>query len=490
MKVEQQAAAPFTARPRRVSPEITPNTEWTRSQHVAEIIRAVPGTGKVAVSRAPARLDLMGGSSAHHGCLTLSATLDRYACVAVRQRDDGKVLLRRVGDPARNGHASFEYDESALQNGSPAAPIDESECEDIPVILSVLRALREEPWAAGCTGGFSLTYGLTMDGIAGDVGGVAAIAVATMLACAASLQRTLSTKDICGTVERMRERPAAQEGADVAERPCAALSVNDALLAATGEPRAILQVRSDPPAPAGLLALPPELAVAGIDCGELAPRATEKWMQAMTSSRIGAALIERISRFEGKKGEGLAYLSRVSVSDFVDRYRDRLPRRIKGADFLQGFPDGAAYQGDIEPGRTYKVRSRTEHHVYEHDRALKFSQMLSRAFRTGEDALLTDAGALMNATHWSYGQRCALGNVATDTLVKLLGLHGQGSGVYGAKISGRGCGGVVAVLLRNDESAFAAVNEAVEDYHRQTGHRCTLMHSSLPGALLTGAHLV
>lgn len=490
MKVEQQAAAPFSARPKRVPPEITSHSEWIRSPQITEIIRAVPGAGKVGVGRAPARLDLMGGSSAHHGCLTLSATLDRYACVAVRAREDGKVLLRHVGDVSRNGHAAFECDQSALQNGQHATATDNIDCEDIPVILTVLRAMREEPWAAGCAGGFSLAFGMTLDGIAGDAGRAAAVAVATIVACAASMQRTLTEKEIFSTVQRMRARAEAQRTANAASPYCDAFSINDALLAAVGEPRAIFQVRSDPPAPAGMLTLPPELAVAGIDCGDVAPGLAEKWAQATTSSRMGAALIERINRMERRAGEGHGYLSRVSVNDFVERFRDRLPRRVKGADFLQGFPDAAAFAGDIDPDTLYKVRSRTEHHVYEHDRALKFSQLLSRAFRTGDDSMLTDAGALMNATHWSYGQRCALGSVATDTLVKLLAQHGKSAGVYGAKISGRGCGGLVAVLLRNDETAYTAVNAAVEDYHAQTGHRCTVMHSYHPGALITGAHLV
>ena len=39
--------------------------------------------------------------------------------------------------------------------------------------------------------------------------------------------------------------------------------------------------------------------------------------------------------------------------------------------------------GLVEPEQLYKVRSRTEHHIYENDRTHRLMERLSRARRTG-----------------------------------------------------------------------------------------------------------
>jgi L-arabinokinase len=56
-------------------------------------------------------------------------------------------------------------------------------------------------------------------------------------------------------------------------------------------------------------------------------------------------------------------------------------------------------------------------------------------------------GDLMYQSHYSYTE-CGLGNEATDLLVDLVGE--QGSGLYGAKVTGGGAGGTVAVLGHRD----------------------------------------
>ena len=56
-------------------------------------------------------------------------------------------------------------------------------------------------------------------------------------------------------------------------------------------------------------------------------------------------------------------------------------------------------------------------------------------------------GELMYESHASYGA-CGLGSGGTDLLVKLVRESGLATGLYGAKITGGGSGGVVAVLAR------------------------------------------
>jgi galactokinase len=61
---------------------------------------------------------------------------------------------------------------------------------------------------------------------------------------------------------------------------------------------------------------------------------------------------------------------------------------------------------------------------------------------------------LMYQSHYSYTQ-CGLGNEATDLLVDLVR---EQEGLYGAKVTGGGAGGTVAILGHSDaEEAFRRV---------------------------------
>ena len=63
----------------------------------------------------------------------------------------------------------------------------------------------------------------------------------------------------------------------------------------------------------------------------------------------------------------------------------------------------------------------------------------------------------MAAAHDSY-TACGLGSPRTDLLVNLVREAGPASGLYGAKITGGGSGGAVAILGRSDaDDAVATI---------------------------------
>ncbi|MFO0890331.1 MAG: hypothetical protein U0790_14460 [Isosphaeraceae bacterium] len=96
-------------------------------------------------------------------------------------------------------------------------------------------------------------------------------------------------------------------------------------------------------------------------------------------------------------------------------------------------------------------------------------------------------GELMYGSHASYSA-CGLGSDGTDLLVELVRQAGSASGLYGAKITGGGSGGTVAILGRAEaESAVAAVAEA---YRAQTGRQAYVFSGSSPGACDFGVRRV
>ena len=95
-----------------------------------------------------------------------------------------------------------------------------------------------------------------------------------------------------------------------------------------------------------------------------------------------------------------------------------------------------------------------------------------------------ELGELMYASHASYSA-CGLGSDGTDRLVELVReAAARRPGIYGAKITGGGSGGTVAVLAA---AGRRAVVDAIADrYRSETGRQTTVFSHSSNGARATG----
>ncbi|MDQ3135678.1 MAG: GHMP kinase, partial [Acidobacteriota bacterium] len=71
-----------------------------------------------------------------------------------------------------------------------------------------------------------------------------------------------------------------------------------------------------------------------------------------------------------------------------------------------------------------------------------------------------------------------------DELVRLVREAGAAAGLYGAKITGGGSGGTVAVLGRSD--AGKSIEAITKEYARRTGHEPFVISGSSPGAGVFG----
>jgi L-arabinokinase len=87
---------------------------------------------------------------------------------------------------------------------------------------------------------------------------------------------------------------------------------------------------------------------------------------------------------------------------------------------------------------------------------------------------------MMYQSHESY-TACGLNSTGTDELVRLVREIGISGGLYGARITGGGSGGTVAVLGQRDE-APASIARIVETYAQQTGYRPMVISGSSSGA--------
>jgi L-arabinokinase len=175
------------------------------------------------------------------------------------------------------------------------------------------------------------------------------------------------------------------------------------------------------------------------------------------------------------------YLANLDVPEF-ERVASRLPEELSGGEFLARYDGTSDAVTTVLPQRRYAVRAATAHPVYERRRAEQFRDLLA-AGETAREQL----GALMYESHASYG-RCGLGSPGTDRLVQLVKEAGLNAGLYGARITGGGSGGTVAVLGRAD--AAVAIARIAERYERHTGHRPYIFAGSSPGVAAVDAESV
>ena len=460
------------------------DTDWTSSPAVAEILKRLPDQPTRFVAQAPGRLDVMGGLTDYTGSLVLNTTTGGHVCVAVQRRADNDLSIVSSRSPGGEDDTSTVIALSQLhepngslidaQRGRPLAGDRNAD-----VARCIVGGLVEMLRAAGVPrfdGGLSVVVGSTMHEPAGP-GWDAALVAAVLVAAAEACDLTLDPLDLAAVCQRVEN-----------EWLCIPVGIGDAVCVLLGEPNTLAEVRCEPCALSGSIPLPDDLMLMGIDCGVTLPEANLKYARVRTAAFMGRGLIDRIIRHDGlSRLQWDGHLARVSVTDYVERFRDRIPTKLKGSEYLKRFGETGDPLTRIDPEFVYKIRSRTEHHIYEHTRACQFVECLSRAIRSGEDRGLIEAGELMYASHWSYGQRCGLGSVETDMLVSLVREHGADAGIYGAKVTGRGCGGSVAVLMRATEKAAAAVDDAIKRYQSKTGRTATLLRGSLPGALVSGA---
>jgi L-arabinokinase len=149
-----------------------------------------------------------------------------------------------------------------------------------------------------------------------------------------------------------------------------------------------------------------------------------------------------------------------------------------------------AVEADVE----YAVQSATDHHVHEAQRVRNFVGFLERAAEMADvsaerTSLLDKCGHLMYASHVSYTRDARLGAAEADWVVDAVRRR-ERAGLYGAKITGGGMGGTVAVLMNDSESAAAAVEEIVGEYARQFGRRGEIFWGSSPGAMEVGTEMI
>jgi len=444
----------------------------------------------IHVARAPGRLDVMGGIADYSGSLVLEGTLAEATVCGVQLRDDRTVRVQSLN--ARGEGLAPDVSRS-LDDLVPASGANRYEA-----IRARFHADPSRAWAAYVAGAFAVLVGeKVVPGfprgatiavqsevpLGAGVSSSAALEVAAMTALAAAYGIAipgLRLAALCQIVEN-----------SVVGAPC---GIMDQVTSALGEAGKLLALRCRPHDVEGVIALPPGIRAVGFDTHVKHAVGGSRYTDTRVAAFMGQRIIAgRRTKGEGPPGPAGGYLTAIAPEEYVARWRPLLPARMKGEEFLRIWGGTFDPVTRVVPEKTYLVRSRTEHPIYENARVERFRACLIRALAADAGSARVEremvrAGKLMYGSHWSYGSRCAMGSRETDLVVRMVRPLGPHMGFYGAKITGGGSGGTVAILCR--EGTDADLARMAAQYRAATGLEPRLFLGTGPGACEFGTRVV
>jgi L-arabinokinase len=368
----------------------------------------------IVLSRAPGRLDVLGGVADYSGSLVLELPLEAAALAAAQASDDGTVV-------AVSGDLRMTLDVAALVD----EPLAELSARFVGpaawgayVLGPIALLLREERTAPG-----GLRVLVSSDVPQGKgLASSAAIGVAVLQAVAACFGHAADPRRLALISQQAEQL--------FAGAPCGSM---DQMTAAYGERGHLLLLLCRPAEIVRSIPLPAPLAVWGIDSGIRRTVAGAAYRRARCAAFMGKTLL-------GCEDEYLAALDPSEVDP------ERLPERMSGKEFLERHDCVTDPASTVEPEVLYPVRAATVYPLEEQVRVRTFAELLSGPV-TGERARLL--GELMFESHLGYS-RCGLGSRGTDELVGAVRRAGWERGLAGARASAGGSGGTVVVLGHRD----------------------------------------
>ncbi|KAL4284310.1 hypothetical protein GQ457_16G000100 [Hibiscus cannabinus] len=478
----------------------------------------------IFVTRAPGRLDVMGGIADYSGSLVLQMPIREACHVAVQRNHPSKHRLWKHALARQNAKGQgpmpvlqiVSYG-SELSNRGPTFDMDLSDFMEEGKPISYEKAKKyfaQDPsqnWAAYVAGTilvlmkelgvrFEDSISMLVSSAVPEGKGVsssASVEVASMSAIAAAHGLNISPRDLALLCQKVENH--------IVGAPC---GVMDQMTSACGEANKLLAMVCQPAEVIGLVTIPSHIRFWGIDSGirhsvggadygsvRIGAFMGREIIKAIASTRLSQSLSSAngVSPDESDNDglelleaeASLDYLCNLSPHRYEALYANQLPQSMLGETFLDKYADHGDTVTVIDKKRTYGVTAAAKHPVYENFRVKAFKALLTSAT---SDEQLTALGELLYQCHYSYSA-CGLGSDGTNRLVELVQemQHGKVSRVedrtlYGAKITGGGSGGTVCVVGRNSLRSSQHILEIQQRYKKATGYLPFIFEGSSPGA--------
>lgn len=455
-----------------------------RSKTLGSFDQHFDGVGPVYVVRVPGRLDIMGGIADYSGSVVCEGLLGEAVVLGLQRRKDRQVRVYSVGLEAYDMQPRMDVSLGAFREAGrlvsySAARNALSETAATAwggyVAGCFYTLMREENAAFACGANIVLTSSIPPGS---GISSSAAVEIATLHAINVAYDLGIDGLRLAHLGQTTENR--------VVGAPCGLM---DQLATTLGKREHFLAIECQPDKILGAVRLPQGCAAVGINSRVRHSVGGSKYTDVRVATFMGHKIILSLMCERGQAGAKEdptdGYLARITPKQFAAEFHDCLPSSIKGREFLDRYGDTCDSVTEVDPEKTYYVRSRASHPIHENARVREFLECLEEADRTGEEEPLIRAARLMYASHWSYRTRCGLDSVETNLLVKLVRNIGIAGGLYGAKITGGGSGGTVAVLGRED-TIMDSVAQVVETYRQRMGVDPDVFSGTSPGALQFG----
>jgi L-arabinokinase len=437
----------------------------------------------IFVARAPGRLDVMGGIADYSGALVLQWPIREATCVAVHPWSEPHVSITSVGQGGVERRCDVSLDLVA-DPGRPYGDVRAWFAADparhwAAYVAGIFHVLSREHGIRFAAGAAILVESDVPEGK--GVSSSAAIESATMEAVTAAWGVSIDP--------RMRALRCQQVENLIVGAPC---GVMDQMTSICGEAGHLMALLCQPAEFQGSVRLPDRLSVWGIDSGIRHAVTGADYGAVRVGAFMGYRILADLASLPVTAGERQGhvrvddprwhgYLANVGREAFYS-VAPHVPEALGGREFLTRYAGTTDLVTRVDPDRRYAVRTPAAHAVDEHARVTEWARQLSGdTAESGPDA--ARLGALMYESHASYSA-CGLGSDGTDRLVGLAREAGPSRGIHGAKITGGGSGGTVALLT--DAGADDAVRAIARQYVDETGLGGAVFCGSSPGAARVG----
>ena len=465
------------------------------------------GGRPVRVSRAPGRLDVMGGIADYTGSMVCEMPLDRAATVALSPRDDRVVQVFSFNLFDEHKPFTLRVPLEALAGQSAEAlrrEFDEPGRKWAAYLAGCLFLLHERrlvDLADPRVRGVNLALYSTVPAGAG-VSSSAAVEVSTMLGLVEYFgigrnrlplppggEGSVGPMDLAAMCQAVENR--------IVGAPC---GIMDQVTSCLGKARTMLRMVCQPHELLPELRFPEGVRAVGINSNVKHAVGGGQYGRTRCAAFMGHRIVLETMREMGSaagrelRGDPMnGYLANLDPDDYKQFFRPYLPESVRGRDFLSRYGPTVDTATTVDPDVDYRVLQATDHHVLEARRVRNFVRFLEAAATTppgsARKSLLDKAGHLMYASHLSYTNDALLGADECDLLVNLV-REREHAGLYGAKITGGGSGGTVAVLCDEGERADAAIAEVMSRYGQRTGKKPEAFTGTSDGAWHTGTAVV
>ncbi len=415
----------------------------------------------VFITRSPGRLDLMGGNDDYTGGLVFESTIREATYAAAQIREDSLIVLKNqtASEAGWQGDVTIQYsdltDDPTLRDFSNSSPA----IRWTAYVLGTLYYLRKK-YPDQTQDGIQIYMESTVP-LNRGVSSSAAIEVSVMKAAAAAFGIKLDGTELalaCQWVENV-----------IAESAC---GIMDQIAVVAGKEGYILPLVCQPCLPEPLIKLPQDLQIWGIDSGVSHQVSGIEYEAARAAAFMGYKIIcdweqipvtaddrSDIERYTDPTWDG--YLANLSASLFHEKYEPILPVKMSSIEYLAQHEFHVDPYTPLKEGVNYHILANTRYAVEENYRVQLFSELSRGASLSPTKRAFTLMGELMYQSHYAYTE-CGLGAKATDFIVNLFRKEGTSNGIYGAKITGGGAGGTVAILA--EKSASEVIHRVFEAY--------------------------